>query len=83
VIELLDATSEEAESAIREAFAEGYKAGLLETAPERDYWKSLAESWQREAAFEATRFRLPLWALPVAAASGAVLAFAVTFAVGR
>jgi hypothetical protein len=46
---LLEAAENEASKAISEAYAEGYKAGLLETAPDRDYWKSLSESTAAEA----------------------------------
>jgi hypothetical protein len=46
---LLEASEAEAGSAIDEAYAEGYKAGLLEAAPEKDFWKSQAESWKDEA----------------------------------
>lgn len=47
---LLEAAEDEAGSSIEEAYAEGYKAGLLEAAPDRDYWKSLSEGLQREDA---------------------------------
>jgi hypothetical protein len=46
---LLEAAEAEAGTAIEDAYAEGYKAGLLDTAPDRDYWKSMAESWKSEA----------------------------------
>lgn len=46
---LLRAAESEAGAAIEGAYAEGYKSGLLEAAPERDYWKSLAASWKAEA----------------------------------
>ncbi len=43
VIDILTAAEEEASIAIGEAYAEGYKAGLLEAAPETAYWKAAAE----------------------------------------
>lgn len=46
---LLEAAEDEASKAISEAYAEGYKAGILETAPDRDYWKTFAESMVTEA----------------------------------
>ena len=46
---VLEAAGDEASKAISEAYAEGYKAGLLEAAPDRDYWKSLSESSTAEA----------------------------------
>jgi hypothetical protein len=49
VQELLEAAEAEATHAIEEAYAEGYKAGLLDTAPDRDYWKSMAEDLARKA----------------------------------
>jgi len=41
---ILDAVADEAGVAIADAFDQGYKTALLEVAPDRDYWKNLAES---------------------------------------
>lgn len=37
---LLQILTEEADSAIEHAFNEGYKQGLLASAPEAEYWKT-------------------------------------------
>jgi hypothetical protein len=58
VIEILTAAEQEASIAIDEAYAEGYKAGLLEAAPETAYWKAEAEQKQEPEKGKA----VPWWA---------------------
>lgn len=47
VAELIQIAEQEAEAAIDRAFDEGYKQGLLASAPEAEYWKT--RSFQFEA----------------------------------
>jgi hypothetical protein len=53
VLRLMEAAETEIETAVGEAYAEGYKAGLLEYAPDAALYKALAE--HMEAAIEAER----------------------------
>jgi hypothetical protein len=46
---LLAAAEAEAGVAIEGAYADGYKSGLLEAAPEREYWKTMAGKWKTQA----------------------------------
>lgn len=49
VLDLLVAAEEEAGASINEAYAAGYKAGLLAAAPDAAYWKTQAALWKAEA----------------------------------
>lgn len=42
VMALIQLVEQEADSAIEHAFNEGYKQGLLASAPEAEYWKTLS-----------------------------------------
>jgi hypothetical protein len=53
VLELMEAAEEEIAAAVDEAYAEGYKAGALEYAPDAALYKALAGDM--EAALEAER----------------------------
>lgn len=70
VIDLLAAAEDEAIIAIDEAYADGYKAGLLAAAPDAAYWKSLADNWKSSAVAELSRPRLPWWCIPASVAGG-------------
>jgi hypothetical protein len=61
----------DAEALIDEAYAEGYKAGLLEAAPDAAYYRAVNESLQKELAAEKDVFRLGL--------SGCLAAAALSF----
>ena len=50
LLALMQAARQEAESAIDQAFDEGYKAGLLASAPDAEYWKAKAQSAESEIA---------------------------------
>jgi len=39
ILDLLTAAKSEIDNAVSEAYAQGYKAGLLESAPDAAYWK--------------------------------------------
>ncbi|OHD25598.1 MAG: hypothetical protein A2Y38_00265 [Spirochaetes bacterium GWB1_59_5] len=80
VLELLAAVEGEAVTAINEAYAEGYKAGLLVSAPDAAYWRSRAEDWKAQANAALLKPRLPWWAVPVSASAGAGLAFLISMA---
>ena len=45
---LLQVVAEEAELAIGRAFNEGYKQGLLSSAPDAEYWKAKAQTSEAE-----------------------------------
>jgi hypothetical protein len=75
VIELLAASEDEAVISIAEAYAKGYKAGLLVSAPDAAYWKSLAENWKARAITELSRPRLSWWCIPVSVAGGLGIGF--------
>lgn len=49
MLDLLVAAEEEAGASINEAYAAGYKAGLLAAAPDAAYWKTQAALWKAEA----------------------------------
>ena len=49
ILRILEEVEEEIDAAVDEAYAAGYKAAALRYAPEAEYWKSLAESYKREA----------------------------------
>jgi hypothetical protein len=53
VLELMEAAEEEIDAAVTEAYAEGYKAAVLEYAPEAAAYKALAGNM--EAVIEAER----------------------------
>lgn len=44
VLRLLIEAKVAGDAAIGDAYADGYKSGFLAAAPDRDYWKSLAQS---------------------------------------
>jgi hypothetical protein len=48
LLELLQTADTEIDNAVSEAYAEGYKAGLLESAPDAAYWQRLSESLRDE-----------------------------------
>jgi len=52
VLEILTAAEEEIEAAVREAYAEGYKAAMLQYAPELAVSKSIENSLMRELEIE-------------------------------
>lgn len=49
VAELLDAAVAEGQIAVKNAYNEGYKAGLLDAAPGMAYWQEIAKEYQAAA----------------------------------
>lgn len=81
---ILNIVFEENSKSIEKAFNEGYKQGLLASAPDAAYYKTLSDGLQKEcAALNARlRFRPPLWALPICFLGGAAAGFALSY-IGR
>ena len=48
IIKIFKEAEKENDIAIEEAYAAGYKAGLLKSAPETSYWKKKSEDWEDE-----------------------------------
>ena len=61
------------------AFAAGYKQGLLAAAPDRDYYKTLAEELQKEINRLNTKISVPWWTVPVCILGGAAVGFTVGY----
>lgn len=61
VLELLAAAEAEIDTAVKEAYAEGYKAASLRYAPDAAYYTSLSEGIQRDLAQEREKTK---WFLP-------------------
>jgi hypothetical protein len=78
VIEILTAAEEEASIAIGEAYAEGYKAGLFEAAPEAAYWQAAAAQNQKTE----KKKTVPWWATVLSfflgGISGGISSWAIT-----
>lgn len=55
----MEIAEEEMVAAVEEAYAEGYKAGLLASLPEAAYYRELSESLRRD--LNAQRRRFPGW----------------------
>lgn len=60
VIRLMETAEAELEAAVHEAYAEGYKAGLLASLSDVVYYMALSENLQQK--LDAQRRRLPAWA---------------------
>ncbi len=71
VREMVDAVREEAAAAIVEAWNDGYKAGVLEYAPQAEGLRAVSESLRRESG----RLTVPVWHVPVWAAAGVAAGF--------
>lgn len=56
IAELLDAAVAEGQIAVKNAYNEGYKAGLLDAAPGMAYWQEIAKEYQAAA-----KDRGPTW----------------------
>ncbi|MBR0100469.1 MAG: hypothetical protein IJP90_12280 [Treponema sp.] len=48
VLELIQIVEQEAQAAIEKAFDEGYKQGLLSSAPDAEYWRVKAAGYEAE-----------------------------------
>jgi hypothetical protein len=78
----LDIATEEADKAIEQAYADGYKAGLLVAAPSESYWRELSASLQNDLTKEQRRIVLPWWSVPASIVLGFAGGFATTAWVG-
>jgi len=69
ILQLMEAAEEEIAAAVEEAYAEGYKAGLLASMSETARYMALNERLQRD--LKAQQRRLPNWVtLPLGFAGG-------------
>jgi hypothetical protein len=75
VVELMEAAEEEIGAAANEAYAEGYKAGVMEYAPEAALYKALSASMEKTLEAERKKSRA-FW--PAVGASAGV-SFAMGF----
>ena len=79
VRDLLNAVWEEAAIQIRAAYAEGYKAGLLDSFPDAAYWQNLSMAMEAKARSQA---QAPGWGVVLGASGGSlVVGFAAGMAV--
>ncbi|MFC2599673.1 MAG: hypothetical protein ACFNX1_00655 [Treponema lecithinolyticum] len=76
---ILNITLEETNKGIDVAFAAGYKQGLLAAAPDRDYYKTLADELQKEVNRLNTKVSAPWWTVPVCILGGAVVGFTIGY----
>ena len=76
---ILNITLEETNKGIDAAFTAGYKQGLLAAAPDRDYYKTLAEELQKEINRLNTKISVPWWTVPVCILGGAAVGFTVGY----
>ena len=84
---MLAAAEEEAVLAIDEAYAAGYKAGLLASAPDTAWWRSMAEAASADAQAAHARFavyqRQAFAQVVVAGGAGLAAGILVVLAFGR
>lgn len=76
VEELLRIAETEALAAIEDAYAEGYKAGLMTSVGDAAYWKSIAEQYQ-------DRSTIPFWIAPAAGLASFFIGAAAGFSAAR
>lgn len=70
---------EETNKSIDAAFSEGYKQGLLASAPDTEYYKSLAVELEKEIKKMNATLTVPWWSIPVSILSGTALGFSLSF----
>ena len=76
---ILNITLEETNKGIDEALAAGYQQGLIAAAPDRDYYKTLADELQKEVNRLNTKVSAPWWTVPVCILGGAVVGFTIGY----
>jgi hypothetical protein len=69
VLEILAAAEAEIETAVEEAYAEGYKAAALRHAPDAAYYAAISESLKRDLAAERKKTK---WFLPALVVTGGI-----------
>lgn len=57
------------------AFAEGYKQGLLASAPDAEYYKTLSLELEKEVKRLNHKMNIPWWSIPVSILGGTALGF--------
>lgn len=62
---MLDIVAEEADRAIENAYQEGYKAAVLEYAPQNEGLRTLSEHLRTELDDERNKLKTPLWTIPL------------------
>ena len=65
----------ESNKSIDDAFAEGYKQGLLAAAPDAEYYKTLSAELEKEVKRLSSPARVPWWSIPLSIAGGSVLGY--------
>lgn len=76
---MVDAVRADAAAAIEDAWNDGYKAGVLEYAPQAEGLRVVNESLRRESG----RLTVPAWHVPVWAAAGVAAGFIGGFCVWK
>ncbi len=66
ILEIIAVAENEIEKTADEAYAEGYKAGLLASAPDTAYYKKLTEMIQAELDTEKNKHKVPWQTVPIA-----------------
>jgi len=78
VYKLLEAFAVGGKDAVRAAFDEGYKQGLLDAAPQADFWAVVAKEYQDTAKAQA---RGPSWGtVAIGTGAGLLIGSALAFA---
>lgn len=57
------------------SFAEGYKQGLLASAPDAEYYKTLSLEFEREVKRLNRKMNVPWWSIPISILGGTALGF--------
>jgi hypothetical protein len=83
VLELMEAAEAEIEAAVGEAYAQGYKAAMLQYAPEAAAYRAAAETLRAELAAERKRSRFFWPAVGASAGASFVSGFFFHFLISR
>ena len=75
VIRLIDSVVAETDVSIDQAYADGYKAGLLEAKPEGEFYRVQSAEVNKQLVAEQARFELPGWSIPAAFLGGFLTGF--------
>jgi hypothetical protein len=61
---------DEADKSIDQAYADGYKAGLLGSEPKKEYYRVQSDQINKELKAEQSRIEIPGWAIPASILGG-------------
>jgi hypothetical protein len=75
VAHLIDTAVDEADKAIDQAYADGYKAGLLKSGPRKEYYRVQSDKMKKELQAEQSRIEIPGWAVPASLLGGFITGF--------